>query len=241
MPEEHNHNDPFEDLFRKKAEEYDISFKEQDWHALEEKLDHHQAIVSYKRRLRWVAAAALLIVSTLGYFTYQNYSRIDQLAQQLNEETQSESTTNPQAESPNDALTELDPVVPEQIPQEDSQTNSMDNPPASNNQITEAVSTGNEEAEDLENTELTNTEGEELTTFSNPRFMADSLFIAQSISEITPSSVSGTPPSSTTISTSKVTQPERSLLAFNRDASQSSYGSLQSPARLEIGLCYLRI
>lgn len=236
MPEEHNHNDPFEDLFRKKAEEYDISFQEQDWHALEEKLDHHQAIVSYQRRLRWVAAAAILMVSTLGYFTYQNYSKIDQLAQQLNENTQSENIIKPQPEPPNEALTELEPVIPEQIPPENSQTENEENPSVTNNQITEAASTGNDRASDSDNTGLTNTEEEELTTFSNPYFLADSLLITQVISDITLPSVGGPPLSSTIINISKVTQPERSLLALSRDVSQSSSGSLLSPARLEIGL-----
>ncbi len=86
MADENNNNDSFEGFFRKKAEEYDISYREQDWLKLEKKLDVRDAQLSYQRKVRWIAAASILIVAVLGYFTYQNYNKINHLNQLLNEE-----------------------------------------------------------------------------------------------------------------------------------------------------------
>ncbi|MEX0843952.1 MAG: hypothetical protein WD022_01680 [Balneolaceae bacterium] len=111
MSEHDNHNDPLEQFFQKKAEEYDISFREKDWLDLEKKLDHQQAVRSYQRRLRWVAAASILIVSVLGYFTYQNYQQIDLLNKQLDENIASGILP--------DSTSEISPATPDQQPDTD--------------------------------------------------------------------------------------------------------------------------
>lgn len=109
MSEEKNNNDPIEKLFREKAEEYDISYREEDWLKLEKKLDLRNAQSVYRQRLRWLAAASILIISLLGYFTFKNYNSINQLAQQLNEETPSQSEQPPTEQSP--------PVSVEDLPE----------------------------------------------------------------------------------------------------------------------------
>ena len=78
-----NHNDPLEQFFRDKAEEFDITYREKDWQDLEKRLDHQQAIASYQKRIRWIAAAAVFIVSVLGYFIYDNTTRLSKLDEQI--------------------------------------------------------------------------------------------------------------------------------------------------------------
>lgn len=82
------HNeDSLEQFFRKKAGEYDISYRDEDWMKLEKKLDLREVQLIYRRRLSLVVAAAILLISMLGYFSYFNHSRINELARQLDEET----------------------------------------------------------------------------------------------------------------------------------------------------------
>jgi len=89
--EDLNNNDPLEELFKSKSEQYDISYREEDWQALEHRLDAADAQRTQRNR-RWLTAAAVLIVfSLLGYFTYQNYQQINSLNEQL---SQTEQTTN---------------------------------------------------------------------------------------------------------------------------------------------------
>jgi len=90
MSEHNNREDKFEEFFQKKAGEYDISFREEDWLKLEKKLDLRDAEIVYRRKVRWIAAAALLIVSLLGYFTFDNYNRLNQLSQQLSDDSVNE-------------------------------------------------------------------------------------------------------------------------------------------------------
>ncbi|MDZ7721224.1 MAG: hypothetical protein U5K72_20545 [Balneolaceae bacterium] len=85
MSDEQNHNDPLERLFRKKAEEYNISYREEDWLKLEKQLDARDMKLYYRRRLRWLAAAAILIFSLIGYYTVQNHNKINELTEQLNQ------------------------------------------------------------------------------------------------------------------------------------------------------------
>ena len=101
MSDEQNHNDPLERLFRKKAEEYNISYREEDWLNLEKKLDARDMKLYYRRRLRWLAAASFLILSLLGYFTLQNYNRINELAGQFNQ-TEEVEQTEPSANDPDE-------------------------------------------------------------------------------------------------------------------------------------------
>ncbi|MEX2347851.1 MAG: hypothetical protein WD511_01410 [Balneolaceae bacterium] len=78
-----NQKDPLDQFFQRKAEEYDISFREDDWHDLEKKLDHRQVARSRQRRTFFAAAAVLLVVSAMGYLIYNNSNKIDQLNQKL--------------------------------------------------------------------------------------------------------------------------------------------------------------
>jgi|AntRauTorckE6833_2_1112554.scaffolds.fasta_scaffold19201_1 hypothetical protein len=239
MSEKNNHNDPLENIFRKKAEEYDISFKERDWLALEEKLDHHQAIVSYKRRVRWIAAAVLLLISTLGFFTYQNYSKIDQLAQQLNEDSQSENTGNFPADSTSNSVTELDFILPDQLTQQGSKNNTDENSLLNNQQITEAAPPNTNRADETVNAQLNDlpeNQSEDLTSVPEPQFLADSIFIAQSTFDITPTRVIDPPSNTLSINSHDAKVPERSVLAFSNNTPRPSSVSRMSANRLELGL-----
>jgi len=92
MTDHNNNKDPLEQFFEKKAGEYNIPFREEDWLRLAGRLDLRDARIAYRRRVMWIAAASLLLVSLLGYFTFENYSRINQLAR-LIDETPVEETT----------------------------------------------------------------------------------------------------------------------------------------------------
>ncbi len=83
MSDEQNHNDPLERLFRKKVEEYNISYREEDWLKLEKKLDARDTKLYYRRRLRWLVAASILILSLIGYYTVQNHNKINELTDKI--------------------------------------------------------------------------------------------------------------------------------------------------------------
>lgn len=106
MSDEQNHNDPLERLFRKKAEEYDISYREEDWLKLEKKLDARDTKIYYRRRLRWLAAASILILSLIGYYTVQNHNKINELTEQLNQTEQIQPNDQPVNPQENPVLTE---------------------------------------------------------------------------------------------------------------------------------------
>jgi hypothetical protein len=94
---EKNHNDPLEDLFKKKANEPDISYQENDWLALEKKLDEKAAYVARQKRIRLAAAAVIIFMSLIGYFTYHNYNNINSLNEKLDDRiTQNEAPEAPQ-------------------------------------------------------------------------------------------------------------------------------------------------
>src|SRR5690625_1185062 len=97
MPE-NNNKDPIENLFRKKAEEYDISYREEDWLKLEKQLDRQEQYRAAQTK-RWLAAAALLfIISLLGYAVYHNYQGINRLNQQLSDRESVETPANENGE-----------------------------------------------------------------------------------------------------------------------------------------------
>jgi hypothetical protein len=80
MSEENNHNDSLERFFRKKADEFDIPFREEDWLKLEKQLDFRDMQIAYRKKLRRIVVAAVLLIGVLGYFTYENHNRLNQLA-----------------------------------------------------------------------------------------------------------------------------------------------------------------
>lgn len=95
MSDNKHHKDSLEKLFQKKAKEYDIRFREEDWDSLEKELDAKDAIIGYKRKIAWMAAAAILIISLLGYFTFENYNRLNRIADQLADQMENIPTQQP--------------------------------------------------------------------------------------------------------------------------------------------------
>jgi len=90
------HNDPLEEFFKKKVQEYDIEYQEEDWLKLERRLDAAEADQnkqSYWKRYS-AAAAVILLLSVLAYYTYEQQQKIDQLNERL---TRSEQVTDPQS------------------------------------------------------------------------------------------------------------------------------------------------
>ena len=85
MPEDKDHKDFIEKLFQLKADEFDIPYREEDWLKLEKKLEIRDLQLAHRKKTAWLAAASLLIISMLGYFTLDNYQRINELSQQLDE------------------------------------------------------------------------------------------------------------------------------------------------------------
>lgn len=86
MSEKNKNNDQFSNLFKRDDAEFDIPYNEEDWLKLEKKLDLRDAKIAYRRKVALIAAAALLIISFLGYFTYENYVNINQLNRQLDDQ-----------------------------------------------------------------------------------------------------------------------------------------------------------
>ena len=86
MTENNSHNDHFDDLFRRNEDHMDIQYQEEDWLKLEEKLDRQETKLAYRRRLGYIAAAAILLISAIGYLTFDNYSRLNQLDRLMEEQ-----------------------------------------------------------------------------------------------------------------------------------------------------------
>jgi len=111
-----NKKDPLEEFFRKRAWDYDISFHEEDWMDLEDRLEILDRQYARRNRRRWMAAASILLLLLVGYFTYDNYTKINEISRQLNDETVQQ---NGQPE-----LTEERPlpVVPDSVTREQSRS-----------------------------------------------------------------------------------------------------------------------
>ncbi len=88
---DNQHNDPLEEFFRKKAGEYDIQYKEDDWLKLSTRLDKLDQQRTNLRRRRLAAAAVILLLSVLAYITYNQQMKINQLNERL---TQAENVSN---------------------------------------------------------------------------------------------------------------------------------------------------
>lgn len=79
-----NKNRPtLDELFRKKAEEHEIPFREEDWQAMQKSLDARDLQRARVRRVRWMVAASLLAVSLMGYFLVRNQLQINELSRQV--------------------------------------------------------------------------------------------------------------------------------------------------------------
>lgn len=97
--DQHN-SDSLEQFFRKKAGEYDVTFREEDWQKLEKELDLRDIKHAYIRKLRLLAAAAILIISLLGYFTYENRMGLNEIRQQMSEDFNPEAGQGPADDVP---------------------------------------------------------------------------------------------------------------------------------------------
>jgi len=116
----HNH-DSIERLFLEKSEAYHIPFREEDWLKLEKKLDVRDAQRIYRQRVRWIAAASLLLISLLGYLTFENRMIINDLRDQIAEmsDTGSAPQLDPQPDpEPDEVSPGTDPMTD---PEEDFQ------------------------------------------------------------------------------------------------------------------------
>lgn len=94
MHDENHHNDPLELFFYKKANEFEIPFREDDWLILEKRLDIYDLQRSYRNKFRFMAAASILILALLGYFTLDNYNRLNQLSAQFELESLPDTQSN---------------------------------------------------------------------------------------------------------------------------------------------------
>lgn len=112
MSEENYHNDSLERFFRKKAEDFDIPFRKEDWMKLEKQLDIRDMKRSYRRKIAWITAAAILIISMLGYFTYENHNRLNEFADLMARE-EAPQTEQPEVISPDAPLLTEGDVDPE--------------------------------------------------------------------------------------------------------------------------------
>lgn len=101
-----NKKDPLEEFFQKKSGDYDISYREEDWHSLENRLDALDAQLATRRRRLLAAAAVLIIFSILSYFIFQNYQQINSLNEQLSHQ---EEVTDP---APSSSRTPTDTTSP---------------------------------------------------------------------------------------------------------------------------------
>ena len=93
-----NNNDPLEEFFREKAQDYDITYRKEDWKKLESRLDDANQQYKQRQRRRLVAAAAVILFAVLAYVTYTQQLKINELDNQLSDK-QTVSPT-PPAESP---------------------------------------------------------------------------------------------------------------------------------------------
>lgn len=110
MSDKNYDNDPIERFFREKANNYDISYNEEDWLKLEARLDKADQQLTNRRRWQMAAAAVTLLFAVLAFFTYQQQVKINQLSDQLNNER----VTNP--------LDNLADLVPETATSDDSES-----------------------------------------------------------------------------------------------------------------------
>lgn len=75
--------DPIEELFERKAWDYDISYREADWLKLEKRLEKKERQLTSRRRLFYTVAAAMLLIAMMGYFTYQNHMQLNEINSML--------------------------------------------------------------------------------------------------------------------------------------------------------------
>lgn len=107
MSDSKHNKDPVEQFFRKQAQDYHIPYREDDWLKLEQKLDLLAAQRIHRKRMIWMAAASLLIISMLTWATIENRLRIKELRMQMADSQQ-------QAPQPETELQPFTGVPPDQ-------------------------------------------------------------------------------------------------------------------------------
>jgi hypothetical protein len=112
MSEKEHNNNSIEQFFRRKAKASDIAYHEDDWLNLETSLDKSDRHYANRRRRRIAAAAVILLFAILGYFTYQQQQKINQLSKQL---------------SNSEDITSLPNTIPEIIPDRTTPENDTEN------------------------------------------------------------------------------------------------------------------
>lgn len=80
--------DPLEQLFHGRDDDFDIEFREDDWRALQPALDLLDAKAAHRFRIRLISAAAVFLILMFSYFTFHNYSRINELSDQIAQSSQ---------------------------------------------------------------------------------------------------------------------------------------------------------
>jgi len=167
MSNQENQNDPLERLFRKKAEEYNFSYREEDWLKLEKQLDARDMKLYYRRRFRWLAAASVLILSLIGYYTFQNHNKINQLTEQLNQQEVIQQNEEPSIPADRTETDEIPDSGPENMDQaEPNRLNLAEN--TRSEQISESDNTVNRSVNSTENrTTIRNGEGENASSNFN--------------------------------------------------------------------------
>lgn len=109
MAENKHTNDPLEQLFRNKSNEFDVGFHEADWDDMETRLNQMDDLLLLKRqnnlmRKRFAAVAtALIFLLGVGYLTYRNYNRINDLEQQLSVQSANAPSDNTNSNSENNS------------------------------------------------------------------------------------------------------------------------------------------
>ncbi|WP_138429695.1 hypothetical protein [Fodinibius saliphilus] len=130
MNEQSNNSDPLEEFFRKKSQEYDIEYREEDWENMETRLDKADKF-RRQRRQKWLAAAVIaLLFAVLTYITYNQQLTINKLANQL--DSQQQITTVPP--SANSAPEKSDDIVSNDQPNnpKSEDASKINKPPAIN-------------------------------------------------------------------------------------------------------------
>lgn len=169
MSETNKPEDPIEELFQKKAEEYDIPYREEDWERLEKRLSAADRQKASVMRRRWLVAASVLLLSLLAYFTYDNYTSINRISEQLSSESTPEMQRDATGENPQ-----------AQIEQENTDSK-VDSDPA---QMADENSTDESNRNLTANGESNSTSTQESGTISSGEFLTGNSLRDLYISEI---------------------------------------------------------
>ncbi len=116
MPDNHKY-DSLEQFFRKKTGDYEIQYKEEDWLKMEKKLQASAQQTFQRKKLYWIAAASLLILSLFSYLVIEQQISLNSFTQLFKHE--SETVPGLIEEFPGEiTIPEEGPLSPAEIPGE---------------------------------------------------------------------------------------------------------------------------